>query len=685
MRAVPDVLSQVDAAVSEGCDSDALLRTTLDALEDEDDTLTALAAVHALARVPGVRSEIRLLGLILDGPPGFAEHALWALATRGPSAVITGPVANTVSHGGVAGMHAQRVLRSWAKREPGAVLAALESTLRQTADADARRYVVETIGLVPGRPAAGALERVAVDDEEAVSVRATAIAALGDRVDTPLPASVVHLGSSDDEIGRSVRAAERLRRSLLRGPRRREGRDAGVRVAQVHLGETGGVATLLPQLGEILSRQEQVAETITIVRKSARMADISSWSVGHRLDGIPLVPGEGGSFTSRWPSLVAAERGIRASFLSGRLPDVVHLRMADPGTLAGARVATSLGIPLVFTLAPDPHGPIDAAETAGALDRRTFAAQDRRAAWWLRVSLVERLAREARELVLFPRAGLRERLRSLTGIDLRTVEPRYTVVSEGVDTARSDLAATALREGRETPPVLADLELAIGALPDTRRGRPIVVTAGRMDPIKGMARLVEAFGRDGELADRANLVVIGGDLATPSAAEAAELARIQAHLERHPWLRERVILLGQRSHHDVALVMAAARAGWGTVVGPGGSYACASAKEEFGLAIIEALAAGLPVTAPIQGGPATYVAEGTGVLVDTTDTSALGPAIRATLELSRDAQTAVRARAVVDARYTLARMAQTLGTVYHRTCADRDLAARARDEREATG
>ena len=57
---------------------------------------------------------------------------------------------------------------------------------------------------------------------------------------------------------------------------------------------------------------------------------------------------------------MAAARGIRAAFLAGPLPDVVHVRMADPGTYAAAEVALSLGIPLVFTLAPDPHGPIAA-------------------------------------------------------------------------------------------------------------------------------------------------------------------------------------------------------------------------------------------------------------------------------------------------------------------------------------
>jgi glycosyltransferase involved in cell wall biosynthesis len=53
---------------------------------------------------------------------------------------------------------------------------------------------------------------------------------------------------------------------------------------------------------------------------------------------------------------------------------------------------------------------------------------------------------------------------------------------------------------------------------------------------------------------------------------------------------------------------------------PGGVYVCASIKEEFGIAILEGMAAGLLVVAPTGGGPATYVENGvTGILTPTHD------------------------------------------------------------------
>jgi len=669
MRSLRHLANVVDGAVSDGVSSQAMLEPILEALRDETDTVTALTAVHALARVPGPRAELTLADLVSAGEPGFEEHALWALADRPASSVPAVPMARAVGRGGLAGMHAQHVFASWATTNPHLVLTALESVLNEVESPAARRYLVETIGLVPGRLASRLLERVAIDLTEGIGARRTAVLAFSERTDERLPHDFKYLNT--DDLGAAVHSVRAHRQLLRRGPRRIHG--AGVRIAQVHLGETGGLATLVPQLGDALAGQQRVAEPLTIVRDGR---EASAASGVHRLDTVALEPGEGSTFIGRWPSTVVAARGIRAAFLAGPLPDVVHLRMADPGTYAAAEVAQSLRIPIVFTLAPDPHGAIAAAEETGTLDRGTFATEDGRAALWFRASLVERVASAAHELVLFPHAGLPERIEDLTGIDLAAGPPRHTIVAEGIDLGVTDRAAGTISDTAETPQVLADLHSAIGRLPSERHGLPLVVSAGRMLQLKGMARLVEAFALDETLAARANLVIVGGELTNPSAEEAGELARIKHHFEQHRGLEDRVLLLGRRPHSDVALVMAAARAGWQSLIHPGGSYACASTKEEFGLAIIEALAAGLPVTAPRAGGPATYVESGrTGILVDTTDTSALATAIGATLDLATDPDTAEGTRAIVEDRYTLERMAKTLAAVYRVTVGASTLSA----------
>jgi glycosyltransferase involved in cell wall biosynthesis len=676
MHALPALLEVVDATVSRGVAAETLIEPLLEAIDDPDDSVVALAAVHAIACVPGHEADEALLELALEGAPGYEDHALWAARRRPPSLRLARAAARAIALGSMPGMHAQRTLVAWAAESPALVLGALEMTLREHHTDAARRHLVETIGLVPGRRARLLLERIALDGNEAVTVRRTAVSAFADRIQEGLPAAIHGLAHDGGELGSEVRRMRSQRRLVRRGLHHDPRRQFGLRVAQVHLGRAGGLATLLPQLGAALADRERIAEVITITRaETSDPQPRTSVRRGHRLERITLREGEGEAFGSGWPALVEVARAIRSAMLGGYAPDVMHLRMGDPGSFAAAAVARELRIPLVFTLAPDPHGPIAAAEMAGAIDRRTFAGVDARDALWFRSSLVERLGRQADELVLFPRPDVRARIATLTGIDVMSGPPRATVVAEGIDISRIDQAAREVASATTAPPVLSDLQAAIGRMPGERHGLPLLISVGRLHPVKGMSRLVAAYAADPDLAARANLVIVGGDLEHPSSAEAAELARIDRTLGEHPQLRRQVVLLGRRSHDEVALLLAAARSGWGALVGAGGAYACASAKEEFGLAVVEALASSLPVVAPRAGGPATYVEDGVaGVLVDTTDPVALATGARRALELSAGPTAAEHTRAVVDQRYTLARMARSLTAVYRIAAGPRTLA-----------
>ena len=339
-----------------------------------------------------------------------------------------------------------------------------------------------------------------------------------------------------------------------------------------------------------------------------------------------------------WPLRVAARRGIRRLLRAAGGVDLLHLRMADVGSLAAADVARELDIPVVFTVAPDPHAVIHSLDLAGQLTRENFGDADVIEHFWFRTHLVQQLAANASHSVLFPRPALERDMRELVGIDITARPERHSIVPEGIDLDVVDRAGVEAADhgagGTATEPI-AQLRTLLGALPPERRDLPLVVSVGRFHRVKGMATIVEAW-QTGPLADRANVLLIGGDLASPSPDEREQLDRIAAIVSPAEQLASGLILAGHRDNSTAARWVAAVRAGVPGLAAPRGIYVCGSLKEEFGIALLEAMGAGLYVVAPDGGGPATYVEEGvTGRLTRTWDVDQLSAAMVAALDAAQ--------------------------------------------------
>lgn len=717
IRVTPLAVAEIEATVDSGTVARSVVGHLVTAIRDDSDAVTGIAAVHALAAIPGSPADRALADVLRSGPGPLPAHAAWASAGRARAAELLEPMVDVLLAGGLGGMHAQAALAQWARTEPWLVAAALRRGLVRTNGGDGRRHVIETLGLVPDDGVLPDLTMVAADRSETDVVRVAAIAALGDRVRAPMPRSIVALAGGDDRVADAVRLAEsdralrRLDFAAGRSSQRigstavAEGR--GVRVAQVHLGavldpdllhsgvgDTGGIATLLVRLGVALARIPDIAQVVTIGRGTVRdVLDVAGKPVGGpRFAPVALEPEAGTAFGDSWPARISAERGLQRVIRVHGRPDVIHLRMADAGTLAAANVAAMLGIPTVFSLAPDPHGLLASREASGDLDRRSFGVNDALLHFWYRVHLVERLARQADQVALFPRARLIDQLRELVGIDVMAAPGRFTVVPEGIDVAQIRHAAAAIAGlsavgapdaanpgdagaaepgGAPPPGALGYLLDRVAALPPSRHGLPIVLSVGRLNELKGMARLAEAFASDPALRARATLVIVGGDLDDPTPAETIELARIRAVQAAQPDLGTALVLLGHRPNGEIAQLLAAVRHGVGRLIGPDGAYACASRKEEFGLAIVEALAAGLPVVAPLAGGPATYVEEGrTGWLVDTGDPEALARGVARALDLAGRPGRAEYAAESIASRYDISGMARVMTSIYRRVAID---------------
>ncbi len=277
---------------------------------------------------------------------------------------------------------------------------------------------------------------------------------------------------------------------------------------------------------------------------------------------------------------------IRAA---GDPPDIIHAHFADAALIA-AEIERRLGIAFVYT----PHA-LGIDKQRQSLDSAGLSARIEN----------ERMAiRSAAAVILSSRE---EASRQVARYDV-DVTGRAHVISPGVPRQHlgTGSAATGLLREWFTDP-----------------DRPIILAVARPVPKKNLAALVRLYAADAGLYERANLVVLAGQHDHADREEAAVLGELRS-LANRPHLTGRVALPARHSAGDVAALYAHAAKG-GVFVNP-------ALHEPFGLTLLEAAAAGVPVVATDRGGAAEIVATiGHGQGVDPSDEPAMAAAIRAIL------------------------------------------------------
>ena len=673
------------------------VRLLAQAATDPGDQLTAIAAIHSLGQVFEESADDVLVSLLTHDSLFIREHAAWAFGARLPRFEALSGLLSMVVDGGFCGMVAQRTLEQWGSSVPEHVALALEGALIGVEACDARARLVETMGLISGRIPERLLRRVAVDGSEPDDVRAAAIAALGDLGPNEANIRIVRDLSLAGGVLADVARLALLDLTVPAFPRPpwSEGltvaqlflhADIDRELSQVGAGDNGGIATLLVRLGDALVSGNggggSVERVLTLSRGSFAgaitcLSEVGSIVAGHAFATVPFL-GEPVALVDAWPRRIATQRGIRRMLRAAGTVDAIHLRMADIGTLAASTVARELDIPIVFTVAPDPHSVIHSLDTSGALTRANFGTIDETEHFWFRARLVQRLAADAAHIVLFPRPELRRDMRDLVGIDIRHHPERHSVIAEGIDLAVIERSLADARAAVGTDSAgdlsergavaLAELDDLLATLPPSRRALPLAVSVGRLHRVMGMAALVQAWAADADLRARCNLLILGGDLRSPSADEKSQLDQMTASVDLAGAVGQGLLLAGHRTNDTALHWLAAARYGRPGLAAPDGVYVCASMKEEFGIALLEAMATGLTVVAPNSGGPATYVEHDvTGVLVDTGNRVALAGGISAALDLASGPfapEYADRAEEMVARSFTIQAMAETLTQVY---------------------
>ena len=268
------------------------------------------------------------------------------------------------------------------------------------------------------------------------------------------------------------------------------------------------------------------------------------------------------------------------------LPDVIHAHFADAAAVAIA-VQRRFGIAFVYT----PHAlGIDKQHqglNCPGLNRRIDA---------------ERTAVAAAGALIVSTRDEGERQVGAYG---QAMGQRVHVIAPGVPR-------------RDMPVDAGHAEALLAAWFDRPR-LPIILAVSRPVRKKNLAALLAAYVRDPDLQARANLVILAGQHIHASGEERDNLEHLLGVTASHG-LGRRVAIPAAHDAQDVAALYACAARG-GVFVNP-------ALHEPFGLTLIEAAAAGVPVVATENGGPREIVGEiGHGELVDPRDEQDIAKAI----------------------------------------------------------
>ncbi|WP_411075787.1 glycosyltransferase family 4 protein [Streptomyces sp. cmx-4-7] len=423
-------------------------------------------------------------------------------------------------------------------------------------------------------------------------------------------------------------------------------------------GLSGGLGVLLGSLGDALARSDGIAGVVTMVTACRpeleqdptllRRRSPGHWVLRLPLDSDhPVRPEEMGRHREAlawW-----ATRLLRAL---RRPVDVLHVRYADDASLALAESARRVGAALVFTATPDPHRQMD--ERHGVADANpAHVRHDLH-----RVFLADRLVERADRVVgIAGRAGgTAELLRHFPQLAERAGGTAPGALPEGVAPYQPPPA-----EARRREMLLDAVDAVAGACGN--HAPTVLLNVGRLHPVKQQDVLVRAWVQSGCYRESV-LVIVGGSPRTGDAVERSMHERIEEAVASCPEARRRLLLLPALPNPEVRLLERA-------LADPArpfrARYVCSSAKEEFGLAVLEAMEAGLVTAGPMRDGVPHYLEDGeNGLLLDTSTSRSLGGGLERLLRIG-DEEAGVmtsRARRLVRTTYSAAAMARATAGHY---------------------
>ncbi|WP_435169020.1 HAD-IIB family hydrolase [Falsirhodobacter sp. 1013] len=281
-----------------------------------------------------------------------------------------------------------------------------------------------------------------------------------------------------------------------------------------------------------------------------------------------------------WGEVAVLRDALAERLRQGPRPDILHAHFADAAEVALA-VGGLFGIPVVYT----PHS-LALDKIDGATDARRVAAERRI------IGCADAIVVSSRD----------EAERQVPAYDATAITRTHRI-GPGVGAAAEDTGAAR--------------RLLTGWL--DKPEKPMILAIARPVAKKNLGALVRAYAADPVLRGMANLVILAGQHATADADARAVLDGLRAD---GAGLEGRFALPPAHNTHDVGALYRLAAQTRGVFVNP-------ALFEPFGLTLLEAAQAGLPVVATRHGGPSAILEDlGNGLLVEPTREMAIAAACR---------------------------------------------------------
>jgi len=404
---------------------------------------------------------------------------------------------------------------------------------------------------------------------------------------------------------------------LLRHENMEMGRDA----------DTGGQIKYVIELATSLSQHNHIegVDLFTRLLSDKTLSDDYSQPVEKINDKCRIIRIQcGGRKYMRkellWPHLDEyVDKTVKFIKREKRIPDLFHGHYADAGYVA-RQLAGLFGVPFVFT----GHSLGRAKKEKLINDGLSESEIDKRYKIEHRIHVEEDVLKTA-DLII---TSTNQEIQQQYGIYRDNKLPDFRVIPPGLDVEKFYPYYHRILPEKEASET--EMYAQASVIEELHRffiqpEKPLILTLCRPDKRKNISGLVQAFGEDKELQSMANLAIFAGirkDISLMEENEKDVLTKMLLLMDKYDLYGKMAIPKKHDFEHEVPELYRIAAEKGGVFVNP-------ALTEPFGITLIEAAAAGVPIVATNDGGPKDIIKNcKCGLLVDPTKPKEVSRAIK---------------------------------------------------------